>query len=62
MDGSRKWTFEINRYLTTFSPQERREEYFVWAKQVVDNLRGTNAALEEKLDEIFRERNLLWMQ
>lgn len=39
--------------------EERREEYFVWAKQVVDNLRGTNEALEEKLDEIFRERNLL---
>ncbi|XP_034487767.1 guanosine-3',5'-bis(diphosphate) 3'-pyrophosphohydrolase MESH1 [Drosophila innubila] len=39
--------------------EERREAYFVWAKQVVDNLRGTNAQLEQQLDQIFRERNLL---
>ncbi|XP_043068217.1 guanosine-3',5'-bis(diphosphate) 3'-pyrophosphohydrolase MESH1 [Drosophila bipectinata] len=39
--------------------EERREQYFVWAKQVVDNLRGTNANLELKLDEIFRQRGLL---
>ncbi|EDW39059.1 GL13607 [Drosophila persimilis] len=39
--------------------EERRELYFVWAKQVVDNLRGTNANLEHKLDEIFRQRGLL---
>ncbi|XP_064550092.1 guanosine-3',5'-bis(diphosphate) 3'-pyrophosphohydrolase MESH1 [Drosophila montana] len=39
--------------------EERREEYFVWAKEVVDNLRGTNAKLEAQLDEIFAERNLL---
>ncbi|KAH8312075.1 hypothetical protein KR044_009269 [Drosophila immigrans] len=38
--------------------EERREAYFVWAKQVVDGLRGTNAALEEQLDQIFRQRNL----
>ncbi|KAH8419101.1 hypothetical protein KR222_005104 [Zaprionus bogoriensis] len=36
--------------------EERRAEYFVWAKRVVDNLRGTNAVLEERLDEIFAER------
>jgi len=41
------------------SLQERREAYFVWAKQVVDNLRGTNAQLEQQLDQIFRERHLL---
>ncbi|EDW58565.1 guanosine-3',5'-bis(diphosphate) 3'-pyrophosphohydrolase MESH1 [Drosophila virilis] len=39
--------------------EERREEYFVWAKQVVDNMRGTNAKLEAQLDEIFAKRNLL---
>jgi guanosine-3',5'-bis(diphosphate) 3'-pyrophosphohydrolase len=33
--------------------EERRLEYYRWAKQVVDNLRGTNSALEAKLDEIF---------
>lgn len=36
--------------------QERCVEYFNWAKQVVDNLRGTNENLEKSLDEIF-ERN-----
>ncbi|KAH8404747.1 hypothetical protein KR215_012214, partial [Drosophila sulfurigaster] len=39
--------------------QERREAYFVWAQRVVDGLRGTNAALEEQLDQIFRQRQLL---
>ncbi|XP_061396372.1 guanosine-3',5'-bis(diphosphate) 3'-pyrophosphohydrolase MESH1 [Musca vetustissima] len=39
--------------------QERRDEYFVWAKKVVDNLRGTNAYLEEQLYNIFRSRGLL---
>ncbi|KAL5282813.1 HDDC3 family protein [Megaselia abdita] len=38
---------------------ERKEEYFVWAKEVVDNLRGTNAVLEGKLDAIFKQKNLL---
>ncbi|XP_017131775.1 guanosine-3',5'-bis(diphosphate) 3'-pyrophosphohydrolase MESH1 [Drosophila elegans] len=38
---------------------ERREQYFIWAKQVVDNLRGTNAKLELSLDDIFRQRGLL---
>ncbi|KAH8283794.1 hypothetical protein KR054_001528 [Drosophila jambulina] len=39
--------------------EERRDQYFVWAKKVVDNLRGTNANLELKLDEIFRQRGLM---
>lgn len=38
---------------------ERRHEYFQWSKQVVDNLRGTNAALENVLDNIFKKGNLL---
>lgn len=33
--------------------QERCKDYFKWAKQVVDNLRGTNQALEDALDQIF---------
>lgn len=32
---------------------ERRQEYFEWAKEVVDKLRGTNAALERKFDEAY---------
>ncbi|KYR00884.1 guanosine-3' [Tieghemostelium lacteum] len=27
--------------------------YFVWAKAVIDQIRGTNQALESKLDEVF---------
>lgn len=39
--------------------QQRRDEYFIWAKKVVDNLRGTNKELEDELDKIFKERHLL---
>ncbi len=35
---------------------ERRREYFDWAKSVVDELRGTNARLERKFDDIYRLR------
>jgi (p)ppGpp synthase/HD superfamily hydrolase len=37
---------------------KRREEYFHWAKKVVDGLRGTNRAMEDELDKIFRARGL----
>lgn len=39
--------------------KERVDEYFVWAKKVVDNVRGTNEALENELDKIFRSQNLI---
>lgn len=35
---------------------ERRREYFDWAKTVVDQLRGTNAKLERRFDQIYRRR------
>jgi guanosine-3',5'-bis(diphosphate) 3'-pyrophosphohydrolase len=35
---------------------ERRREYFDWAKQVVDGLRGTNEALELRFDSLYRQR------
>lgn len=35
--------------------QERRAEYFRWAKDVVDNLRGTNEGVEQALDKIFQK-------
>lgn len=38
--------------------EERRREYFAWAKKVCDNLKGTNRALEDILDEIFRQENV----
>lgn len=37
---------------------ERVQEYFFWAHEVVKGLRGTNSALEEKLDELFRQRGI----
>lgn len=41
---------------------ERVQEYFIWANEVVKGLRGTNSALEEKLDELFRQRGIqLWL-
>jgi len=34
-------------------PIERRIEYFEWCKRVIDGLRGTNPALEQKFDEAY---------
>ena len=34
---------------------ERRRNYFNWTKQVVDRVRGTNAALETCYDEVLRQ-------
>jgi len=36
----------------------RVDEYFKWAAQVCQGLRGTNAELEGKLEEIFNKRGL----
>jgi guanosine-3',5'-bis(diphosphate) 3'-pyrophosphohydrolase len=35
---------------------ERRREYFDWARMVVDRLRGTNAALERRFDQVYAQR------
>jgi guanosine-3',5'-bis(diphosphate) 3'-pyrophosphohydrolase len=35
---------------------ERRRAYFDWAREVVDQLRGTNPSLEERFDHVFRQR------
>jgi len=34
----------------------RKQEYFDWAKEVVDGLRGTNARLERRFDQVYRKR------
>lgn len=39
--------------------EERSREYFVWARKVVNNLRGTNANLEAKLDDLFVKHGIL---
>jgi len=35
---------------------ERRQEYFDWAKQVVDGLRGIHPALEAIFDQAYQTR------
>ncbi|HET9862460.1 MAG TPA: HD domain-containing protein [Steroidobacteraceae bacterium] len=35
---------------------ERKREYFDWAKQVVDRIRGTHAVLESRFDAEFAKR------
>ncbi|KAI5626297.1 guanosine-3',5'-bis(diphosphate) 3'-pyrophosphohydrolase MESH1 [Silurus asotus] len=49
---------DLNRCTPAGWTFERVQEYFMWAAQVVKGLRGTNAALEEKLQQLFRERNV----
>lgn len=44
---------DLQRSLPSWWTEERRTEYYAWAKKVVDNLRGTNKALEDELDKIF---------
>ena len=35
---------------------ERRQEYFDWAKQVIDALRGTHLGLEKLFDQAYQKR------
>jgi guanosine-3',5'-bis(diphosphate) 3'-pyrophosphohydrolase len=35
---------------------ERKREYFDWAKSVVDRVRGANARLERRFDQLYRKR------
>jgi guanosine-3',5'-bis(diphosphate) 3'-pyrophosphohydrolase len=37
-------------------PLERKQQYFDWAKSVVDKIRGTNVELEHAFDEAFAKR------
>jgi GTP diphosphokinase / guanosine-3',5'-bis(diphosphate) 3'-diphosphatase len=37
-------------------PLRRKQEYFDWAKEVVDKIRGTNTKLEKAFDEAFAKR------
>ncbi|XP_037807695.1 guanosine-3',5'-bis(diphosphate) 3'-pyrophosphohydrolase MESH1 [Lucilia sericata] len=50
---------DLEQILPNGWTEQRREEYFIWAKKVVDNLRGTNKEIENELDEIFKKRQLL---
>lgn len=35
---------------------EHRREYFDWAKQVVDQIRGTHSGLEQEFDQAYAKR------
>ncbi|CRL03723.1 CLUMA_CG016501, isoform A [Clunio marinus] len=50
---------DLQRGLPEEWTEERRSQYFIWAKKVVDNLRGTNQMLEDSLDVVFREQKLI---
>ncbi|KAM9860385.1 guanosine-3',5'-bis(diphosphate) 3'-pyrophosphohydrolase MESH1 [Aulostomus maculatus] len=49
---------DLNRCTPVGWTAERVQEYFLWASEVVKGLKGTNAALEEKLEELFREQGV----
>ncbi|NP_001187852.1 guanosine-3',5'-bis(diphosphate) 3'-pyrophosphohydrolase MESH1 [Ictalurus punctatus] len=49
---------DLNRCTPEGWTAVRAQEYFVWAAQVVKRLRGTNTALEEKLLQLFKERDV----
>ncbi|XP_063706538.1 guanosine-3',5'-bis(diphosphate) 3'-pyrophosphohydrolase MESH1 [Culicoides brevitarsis] len=49
---------DLQRELPKKWTEERRLEYFKWAKNVVDNLRGTNQAMEDALDVIFKKEGV----
>ncbi|XP_041849249.1 guanosine-3',5'-bis(diphosphate) 3'-pyrophosphohydrolase MESH1 [Melanotaenia boesemani] len=49
---------DLNRCTPVGWTAERVQEYFVWACEVVKGLKGTNSALEEKLEELFKQRGV----
>ncbi|XP_028256877.1 guanosine-3',5'-bis(diphosphate) 3'-pyrophosphohydrolase MESH1 [Parambassis ranga] len=49
---------DLNRCTPVGWTAERVQEYFVWASEVVKGLRGTNSALEQKLEELFKQRGV----
>lgn len=46
---------DIERSLPVNWTQERKTQYFNWARDVVAGLRGTNAPMEAELDALFRK-------
>ncbi|XP_077420789.1 guanosine-3',5'-bis(diphosphate) 3'-pyrophosphohydrolase MESH1 [Vanacampus margaritifer] len=49
---------DLNRCTPVGWTAERVQQYFSWASDVVNRLKGTNSALEEKLGELFRQRGV----
>ncbi len=49
---------DINRSPPVEWSHERRREYFIWAKQVVDQMRGISSDLEQRFDAEYANRAL----
>ncbi|XP_075431580.1 guanosine-3',5'-bis(diphosphate) 3'-pyrophosphohydrolase MESH1 [Ascaphus truei] len=49
---------DLNRCTPNGWTVQRVQEYFQWASEVVKGLRGTNAVLEGKLDQLFVDRGV----
>jgi len=49
---------DLQRSVPVGWSETRVQEYFEWAAKVVAGLRGTNEALEDKLDAMFAERGI----
>lgn len=49
---------DLNRCTPNGWSEQRVQEYFQWAFQVVNGIRGTNTAMEQSLDQLFRERGV----
>ncbi|XP_060910670.1 guanosine-3',5'-bis(diphosphate) 3'-pyrophosphohydrolase MESH1 [Labrus mixtus] len=49
---------DLNRCTPVGWTAERVQEYFMWSSEVVKGLKGTNLALEEKLEQLFKQRGV----
>ncbi|XP_040270059.1 guanosine-3',5'-bis(diphosphate) 3'-pyrophosphohydrolase MESH1 [Bufo bufo] len=49
---------DLNRSTPKGWSEKRVQEYFQWAFQVVNGLRGTNVVMEKHLDQLFKERGV----
>ncbi|XP_063781915.1 guanosine-3',5'-bis(diphosphate) 3'-pyrophosphohydrolase MESH1 [Pseudophryne corroboree] len=49
---------DLNRGTPKGWSERRVQEYFQWAFQVVNGLRGTNLVMESSLDQLFRDRGI----
>ncbi|XP_061886516.1 guanosine-3',5'-bis(diphosphate) 3'-pyrophosphohydrolase MESH1 [Entelurus aequoreus] len=49
---------DLNRCTPVGWTAERVQQYFVWASEVVKGLKGTNSTLEDKLEELFKQRGV----
>ncbi|RUS21698.1 HD domain-containing 3 [Endogone sp. FLAS-F59071] len=51
---------DMQRAIPVGWTKERVQEYYVWAKKVVNGCRGVNSSLEQQLDDIFENGTLTY--